>query len=249
MQELDKLMGNPEHKDIFQNQLQISDEEIESDVATDVARTYPSSDYKKKLKSKQLKNCKQSLYNVLKAYANYNNEDYFFWGSNSNGMAIEVLFRLSIALLKLLEQYLLCDGLSQFFDTIRNKTPTIDPLELVYQAKDVVLTDETTKFLRDKVTALSVQEDGLVLNTISPDTAAAKNNNISNGIKQQQQQYLKQQQRQQRQQHDNNNNDDEDSEDIENLLVISDDEDSIDSLEDNELYSEDFDRGGKCIIN
>ncbi|GAM24230.1 hypothetical protein SAMD00019534_074050, partial [Acytostelium subglobosum LB1] len=281
---LDALLNNPANSDTYKLNLNTPQADIESDVATDAARTYPSDEYKHKLKQKQLDNCKQSLFNVLKAYAIYNEEvqytqgmnylalillcyfgeeesfwmmdilikkhgmrhfftknntilpsyikifemelnvqlpklsrhlndsgiqvymfvqswwstifvyilpvqsipiiwDYFFWGSN--GVGIEVLFRLSIALLKMLDKNLVNINMIQFFDTIKVQTPQIDPLELVYLAKEIVLTDDTSRFLRDKALSLSKFEDGASFGRHSMSKAIAKANAMatSNSIK------------------------------------------------------------------
>ncbi|EGC34476.1 hypothetical protein DICPUDRAFT_153314 [Dictyostelium purpureum] len=248
MEDLDKLVNNDNNKNIYKTCLETPNEEIENDVRTDAVRTFPSSQYKIKMKDKQFQS-KDSLFKVLKSYAIYNEEvqytqgmnylclvllcyfyeeesfwmmdllikkhgmrhffkkksylpsyltifekelenhlptlakhlsnegvqmymfiqgwwstifvyilpvetistiwDYFFWGAN--GMAIEVLFRLSIALLKMLEKELLKVGMSDFFETLKDNSQNIDSLELVYQAYSIHLSDKTDYFLREVI--------------------------------------------------------------------------------------------------
>ncbi|GAM27421.1 hypothetical protein SAMD00019534_105970 [Acytostelium subglobosum LB1] len=78
--------------------------------------------------------------------------DYFFWGSNGRG--IEVLFKLTLAMMRILEPTLLQLRLPQFFTLM--KRPPVDTLELVQLARGVVLSDDTIKILRDKHTALAM---------------------------------------------------------------------------------------------
>eukprot|EP01133_Synstelium_polycarpum_P014579 gene14579-17239_t len=188
IESLDKVMDQKKHKSIYRRCLKTQNLEIMSDVATDAVRTFPSADYKKKLLKKQ-NGSKTALYNVLKAYAIYNDEvqytqgmnylalvllcyfkeeeafwmmdvlirghgDYFFWGANRNG--IVVLFQLSIALLKMLQKSLMTVGLNHFFEVVRTRIAKIDALELVQIAKNTFVSEETSKFLRDKLTALDV---------------------------------------------------------------------------------------------
>lgn len=83
--------------------------------------------------------------------------DYFFWGANGNGNSIEVLFRLSIALLKMLQSELLKVGMTEFFETLKEHSTKIDSLELVYQAYSIRLSIKTDHFLREVI--LKYQED------------------------------------------------------------------------------------------
>ncbi|EGG13429.1 RabGAP/TBC domain-containing protein [Cavenderia fasciculata] len=254
---MDTLHPNIESSnDVYMDYLNRKDEEIENDVATDAVRTFPSPAYKKKMIERQQGN-RQTLYNVLKAYAIYNPEvqytqgmnylalillcyydeldsfwmmdllirnhgmnhffrknntllpsylkmfeselmaqlpvlhehltnesikpymfipawwstifvyimpiesvviiwDYFLWGAN--GLGIDSLFKLSLSLLQMLQGNLLGANLTRFFEVIRTMAPKVNTLEMVRIAKDIVLTDDTLKFLRDKVAAHNLSQ-------------------------------------------------------------------------------------------
>ncbi|KAF2070681.1 hypothetical protein CYY_008007 [Polysphondylium violaceum] len=76
--------------------------------------------------------------------------DYFFWGANGTG--VEVLFRLSIALLKMLESTLLTANLTEFFERVKTASAELDTVELIYQAHNVELTATTDSLLREILT-------------------------------------------------------------------------------------------------
>jgi len=76
--------------------------------------------------------------------------DYFFWGANGTG--VEVLFRLSIALLKMLESTLIDANLTEFFERVKSASVELDTVELVYQAHNVELTATTDSLLREILT-------------------------------------------------------------------------------------------------
>eukprot|EP01132_Coremiostelium_polycephalum_P008417 gene8417-10336_t len=83
MEQLDQWINvnNPNNVDKYQECLNLKNEDIETDVATDAVRTFPSSQYKKKMISRQ-NGKKESLYNVLKSYAMYNSEVQYTQGMN-----------------------------------------------------------------------------------------------------------------------------------------------------------------------
>ncbi|KYQ93200.1 RabGAP/TBC domain-containing protein [Tieghemostelium lacteum] len=76
--------------------------------------------------------------------------DYFWYESNA-GMGIEVLFKLSIALLKIINSSLLDVPMSQFFEFVKQEMTKVDPLEWIHEAYNVKLTDDTSSLLSEIV--------------------------------------------------------------------------------------------------